>query len=40
MDCRVKPGMTKSLFVQLFTVMAGLGPAIHDAARTVRISDR
>jgi hypothetical protein len=37
MDCRVKPGNDEVFVGQLITVMAGLDPAIHSAARTVNI---
>jgi hypothetical protein len=37
MDCRVKPGNDGVWIWQSFTVMAGRDPAIHGAARTVKI---
>ncbi len=38
MDCRVEPGNDEVFVRQLFFVMAGLDPAIHGAARKVKIS--
>jgi hypothetical protein len=37
MDCRVKPGNDELFVFQLFIVMAGLDPAIHGAARKVKV---
>jgi hypothetical protein len=37
MDCRVKPGNDGVISDQESTVMAGLDPAIHAAARTVGV---
>jgi hypothetical protein len=37
MDCRVKPGNDEVFDCQRITVMAGLDPAIHGAAPSVKI---
>jgi hypothetical protein len=34
------PGMTIFLFIKPLTAMAGLGPAIHETARPVRLRGR